>query len=211
MTVGHLTSAQLVTVQGSIALGKVAAADFRSLKAEVKRKLGRTIAIAGPAGGYRSEAVQHAMHLAGAGSSAAAKVRWGLNPRSTVAIADHPLGTHEDGLAFDVVGTPLDSAFLAIALKWGFKLQFPGRDPNHLRHYGAQRTKPVVAAVHKVTKPASAKVTYVVRSGDTLTKIAALYSDPRDKKVDVDVEDLLRLNPGIVPTALRIGQKVRVA
>jgi LysM repeat protein len=44
---------------------------------------------------------------------------------------------------------------------------------------------------------------YTVASGDTLGSIAAKYS--------TSVEELMRLNPGVDPTALHIGQKIRVS
>lgn len=43
---------------------------------------------------------------------------------------------------------------------------------------------------------------YVVRSGDTLGSIAERYNTTAD--------ELMTLNPGIDPTALRIGQRIRV-
>jgi LysM repeat protein len=43
---------------------------------------------------------------------------------------------------------------------------------------------------------------YVVQSGDTLGSIAQKYS--------TTVDELVTLNPGIDPTALHIGQRVRV-
>lgn len=43
---------------------------------------------------------------------------------------------------------------------------------------------------------------YTVRSGDTLGAIALRF--------DVSVEDIIALNPGIEPTALRVGQKIKV-
>jgi LysM repeat protein len=43
---------------------------------------------------------------------------------------------------------------------------------------------------------------YVVQSGDTLGSIAGKYS--------TTVDELVALNPGIDPTALNIGQKIRV-
>ncbi|HLB17532.1 MAG TPA: LysM domain-containing protein [Gaiellaceae bacterium] len=43
---------------------------------------------------------------------------------------------------------------------------------------------------------------YVVQSGDTLGSIAQKYNSA--------VADLMTLNPGIDPTALHIGQKIRV-
>jgi LysM repeat protein len=44
---------------------------------------------------------------------------------------------------------------------------------------------------------------YTVASGDTLASIAAKYS--------TTVDELMRLNPGVDPTALHIGQKIRVS
>jgi LysM repeat protein len=44
--------------------------------------------------------------------------------------------------------------------------------------------------------------TYTVVSGDTLASIAA--------KTGTTVDTLKRLNPGIDPTALQVGQKIRV-
>ena len=44
---------------------------------------------------------------------------------------------------------------------------------------------------------------YVIESGDTLGSIAEKHS--------TTVEELVRLNPGIDPTALRVGDRVRVS
>ena len=46
------------------------------------------------------------------------------------------------------------------------------------------------------------RVTYTVVSGDTLASIAA--------KTGTTVDTLKKLNPGIDPTALQVGQKIRV-
>jgi LysM repeat protein len=43
---------------------------------------------------------------------------------------------------------------------------------------------------------------YVVQSGDTLGSVAQKYS--------TTVDQLLTLNPGVDPTALRIGERIRV-
>jgi LysM repeat protein len=43
---------------------------------------------------------------------------------------------------------------------------------------------------------------YVIRSGDTLEAIATRYG--------TDVDTLLRLNPGVEPTTLRPGQRIRI-
>ncbi|HEX6702142.1 MAG TPA: LysM domain-containing protein [Gaiellaceae bacterium] len=50
------------------------------------------------------------------------------------------------------------------------------------------------------TQPA--KVFYTIQSGDTLDVVAARYGK--------SVDDLLALNPGVDPHALRVGQKIRV-
>jgi LysM repeat protein len=44
---------------------------------------------------------------------------------------------------------------------------------------------------------------YVVQSGDTLGSIALEY--------DTTVEELMRLNPDVDPTALSVGQRIRVS
>jgi LysM repeat protein len=61
---------------------------------------------------------------------------------------------------------------------------------------------PTRAAPAKRPKPPSAKRFYVIQAGDTLGAIAALRG--------TTVAVLLRLNPGIEPTALRPGERIRV-
>ena len=51
-------------------------------------------------------------------------------------------------------------------------------------------------------KPPAAKRWYVIQSGDTLGAIAARYG--------TTVDSLLRLNRGVVPTALTPGSQVRI-
>ncbi len=51
-------------------------------------------------------------------------------------------------------------------------------------------------------KPAPPKRWYVIQSGDTLGAIATRYG--------TTVDSLLRLNPGVVPTALTPGSQVRI-
>jgi len=53
------------------------------------------------------------------------------------------------------------------------------------------------------TAPPAGAATVVVRAGDTLDAIA--------RASGTTVETILRLNPGIDPEALRVGQRVRVA
>ena len=51
--------------------------------------------------------------------------------------------------------------------------------------------------------PARQRRFYRIRDGDTLESVAARF--------DTSVDRLLAVNPGLDPTALRIGQRVRVA
>jgi LysM repeat protein len=76
-----------------------------------------------------------------------------------------------------------------------------------LRSDGATAKKATVATTRAVpakrpSKPSSAKRWYVIRSGDTLGAIAS--------QLGTTVAALLRLNPGIEPTALRPGERLRV-
>jgi LysM repeat protein len=66
------------------------------------------------------------------------------------------------------------------------------------------RTEPTVPATTAptVTTPEEGRRYYRIRRGDTLAAIA-----PRFGLTEVD---LVALNPGIEPTALRIGQRIRV-
>jgi LysM repeat protein len=74
---------------------------------------------------------------------------------------------------------------------------------NGMQH-GTASAKPVstVPAVHH--KPAVRKLpaVYVVRAGDTMTSISA--------KTKIPAATLLQLNPKITPTALFIGQRLRL-
>jgi LysM repeat protein len=57
-------------------------------------------------------------------------------------------------------------------------------------------------APSRPASPPGAKRYYAIRSGDTLGAIAA--------QLGTSVAVLLRLNPGVEPTALRPGQRLRV-
>jgi LysM repeat protein len=54
----------------------------------------------------------------------------------------------------------------------------------------------------RMTSPSAASHSVVVRSGDTLEGIAL--------RVGTSVDTLQRLNPGLRPEALRVGQRIRV-
>lgn len=61
-------------------------------------------------------------------------------------------------------------------------------------------TAPAATTTTETTTPGAQY--YVVQSGDTLGSVAAKYS--------TTVQQLLTLNPGVDPTALHIGQRIRV-
>jgi hypothetical protein len=116
-------------------LATTTARDFKRLKAAAKKQLGRNIGIPAPAGAYRSYATQASMHHAGSKDGTYAdRVRWGLNPNSVVAIASAGYSTHGLGKSVDIIGTPMDDKFLALAKKYGFTRTFGSRDPNHFGH-----------------------------------------------------------------------------
>jgi LysM repeat protein len=64
----------------------------------------------------------------------------------------------------------------------------------------AEPTKPTAAAP-TTTSPAARRF-YRIRAGDTLAAIAPRFG--------LTEAELVALNPGIEPTALRIGQRIRV-
>ena len=65
----------------------------------------------------------------------------------------------------------------------------------------AETTTPT-ATVPTTTTPTSARRFYRIRAGDTLAAIAPRFG--------LTEAELVALNPGIEPTALRIGQRIRV-
>jgi LysM repeat protein len=77
-------------------------------------------------------------------------------------------------------------------------------------HYGLQRPAPVSAppttptvTIHrKVARTAAVTRVYIVQRGDSFSTIAA--------KTHTSVARLEQLNPNASPTALRVGQRIRV-
>ena len=73
----------------------------------------------------------------------------------------------------------------------------------------ATTTSPTTTKLVLTNPPATTTTTpqegeyYVIESGDTLGTIAEKYG--------TTVEELVRLNPGVDPTALRVGDRIRVS
>jgi LysM repeat protein len=63
-------------------------------------------------------------------------------------------------------------------------------------------TKKTTTTAVTTTQPVAKAKTYTVQTGDTLGAIAVHFR--------VTVDDIVALNPGIEPTALRVGQTIKV-
>ena len=75
----------------------------------------------------------------------------------------------------------------------------------HGKHHTKTPTTTVVSKrkkTHKHSHPAHQLQTYTVESGDTFESIAT--------KTGTTVARLEQLNPGVDPTALHVGEKIRV-
>ena len=72
----------------------------------------------------------------------------------------------------------------------------------HGRHHGQTSTTTVTAKKKHAHARKSHARTYTVQSGDTLGSIAGRFA--------TTVAALEHLNPGIDPTALSVGEKIRV-
>jgi Tfp pilus assembly protein FimV len=69
-------------------------------------------------------------------------------------------------------------------------------------HHAAPPAAPTRAVSHKAMKPPHVRKLYVVHAGDTIEAISARTGIPQAR--------LLALNPKVTPTALFIGQKLRL-
>lgn len=146
---GELPPSALVEVEKGIQVSTITARAYRRVKVAFKNK-GKSLRIVDNTSGYRSASVQHAMHIAGSSSGTAAeRLRYNLNPNSSVPIADHPYGTHEDGRCVDILvngSSTIGASDRALLKEYGFLWQFGEADPNHFRHDNKTQIKPVSRA-----------------------------------------------------------------
>jgi LysM repeat protein len=63
-------------------------------------------------------------------------------------------------------------------------------------------TKKVTTTSSTTSQVAAEVRTYTVQTGDTFGGIAAHFG--------INVDDIVALNPGVEPTALRVGQKIKI-
>lgn len=87
-------------------------------------------------------------------------------------------------------------------------INIPNPTPEEVKPSETPKESPKVEEPKKVTPPAnntSAKTEYVyytVKSGDNLGQIA--------KKNGVSVDSIVKLNPGLKPNAIKVGQKIKI-
>lgn len=134
----HVLAEPLLLVQPNlgISLAKSAGVAFLAMSRACFAEVGVGLTIF-EYGGYRTPALQHAMHV----NPAAYKVAAG------VTIADTPNGTHEDGTCVDIVGSSSLTASLAGrwlrsggGARFGFVADSIAGDPTHWHHLGGTST-----------------------------------------------------------------------
>lgn len=185
---GELKSSELSPAPGGAQLADAAAASANRIRAA------KGWTLAGKYAGYRDAELQDAMSDAGAGKARAPKIKYNLDPSSTVSIARHPHGTHENGTRADWIGFPINAVTLAYMAKNGWTREFGGRDPRHFMYTAANdRMKP---------KPKPPAGTYTVKSGDTLSGIAPHLKTTWQK--------LAAANGIKSPYTIHPGQKLKV-
>lgn len=191
-TPGTFPASALVTISTGERLLASAAAAFHALVDDGK-KHGITIRPASPGAAYRDAKTQDEMRAGSMGNVALAQ-KWDLNPRSSVPVAAHPNGTHEHGDRIDLLFNGSSSptqAQIDLAEKHGWHREFGANDENHFQHDGRTDIHYGVPAARRST---------TVQAGEGLYAVA--------DRTHVTYNTLVRLNPGIHPSNLAIGQKV---
>lgn len=150
MAVGHLTQSQLVEVEPGVFLATRQARAYRRVKAAFRAR-GKTFTPVNRFSAYRSESTQNGMADASRTSrGSAARAHYNLSSTSTVTVAYHPNGSHEDGRALDFLinGSSAypNASDRALLAKHGWKFQFGTADQNHVRHNNVSSTLPVTRA-----------------------------------------------------------------
>jgi hypothetical protein len=145
VNVGYLTSSDLTDVTDGASLSNKTAHAYNAMRAAHPQ-----VHIAGRYGGYRSAFTQNDMRKASQSPyGSALRAKYGLNPRSSIAVAAHPNGTHEWGDRVDLVGDTIPN-LVNIAARYGFHREFGAADPNHFKHDGVTAVSPPAAAVKQV-------------------------------------------------------------
>jgi LysM repeat protein len=90
----------------------------------------------------------------------------------------------------------------ALLIRTGFESGSSGSAAPTTSIATTTRAETTTTTASTSTTTTTAKQYYTIQSGDTYDTVAAKYGKTAD--------DLLALNPGVDPHALRIGQKIRV-
>jgi LysM repeat protein len=90
----------------------------------------------------------------------------------------------------------------ALLIRTGFESGSSGSAAPTTSIATTTRAETTTTTTSTSTTTTTAKQYYTIQSGDTYDTVAAKYGKTAD--------DLLALNPGVDPHALRIGQKIRV-
>lgn len=189
---GEIPASALSTVAPGERLIVGAACALRALFDAAKAH-GQHWTLASPGAAYRDAKTQNEMRAGSMGNVALAQ-KWDLNPNSSVPVAAHPYGTHEHGdradLLFNGSSNPTDSQ-IAFAEARGWFREFKAADPNHFQWDGHTNAHYGQTVARKYT---------TVQAGEGLLAVAA--------RSHVSEATLIRLNPGIQPSNLELGQKV---
>jgi len=192
---GRLPASALTKVQSpDTYLSKPTARAWKRAQAALKKRYPNAAIAHGRqgSGGYRSFGVQDAMRDASV-SGRAARSAWGLNPNSSVALAAAGSSSHGMGTALDLsTVVPINDWVLSTMRQYGFTRTFGSSDPNHFGHDGKTATGLIPTG----------RVYYVIKTGDTLSKIAPKYKTTWQK--------IAQLNGLKAPYVIYPGRRIRV-
>lgn len=147
---GEFPASALVKVEANGAtLSKISTNAYRRVKGTFQ-SIGKNLTIVDDTSGYRNAATQNAMRAAGQSPpNSAARKKYNLSATSTISIAAHPNGTHEDGRCMDILIDGSDNpspSDIALLKKYGWIQQFGEADRNHFRHDGLHAIWPTTRA-----------------------------------------------------------------
>lgn len=134
---GELTAEELTQVEYKTWLATKPARAYRRARVAFAA-VGKNLIIVDRFSAYRSAALQNAMRAASltpVGSPE--REYYKLASYSTVPLAAHPNGSHEDGRCMDVLINGSDNpsqASIDLLKKYGWIQQFGSRDRNHFQH-----------------------------------------------------------------------------
>lgn len=146
---GEWPRSALVAIEKDTLIALPQARAYRRVKVAFQQ-VGKNLITVDKYSGYRSASLQNAMREASTSPpGSAARDKYNLSSSSTVPLAAHPNGSHEDGRCIDILINGSDDpspASIALLKKYGWIQQFGARDRNHFRHDGIHALIPVTRA-----------------------------------------------------------------